>query len=111
MGDKRKRSTNFSLAEKEILLELVQQQWSVIENKKTDAVSGKKKDFAWERIAANFNSQNETFRTLESLKNLWDNIKKNARKSHAENKVKIFKTGKSLFLSLIFCLVIVIIIL
>ena len=52
------------------------QQWSIIENKKTDAVSAKKKDYAWERIASNFNSQNETFRTQESLKNLWDNIKK-----------------------------------
>lgn len=49
MGDKRKRATNFTLAEKEIFLELIKQFLNIIENKKTDAVNQKQKDSCWEK--------------------------------------------------------------
>jgi hypothetical protein len=60
--NKRKRSTNFSNTEKELLLKIVLPRLTVLENKTSNAVTWKHKENAWKEITDQFNSQ-----TLESV--------------------------------------------
>jgi len=47
METKRKRNVNFCKTEEELLVELVKKYEQVIENKKTDAVMWKEREFCW----------------------------------------------------------------
>lgn len=91
----KKRAPNFSSKEKNVLLNIVYAFKSIVECKKTDAVTWRQKDEAWNKITANFNSQlpDGCSRSKDSLRKLYDNLKKNARKTVAEEKKEIFKTG------------------
>lgn len=53
-----KRSTNFAKSEEEKLIALVLKYKNVLENKKTDAVTCKKKDEVWEKVSTEFNAGN-----------------------------------------------------
>lgn len=55
--NKRKRSYNFSYAEKELLLKIALPRRKVLENKTSNAVTWKHKENAWKEIATQFNSQ------------------------------------------------------
>jgi len=52
----RKCATNFSEAEKIILIDLITHYKDIIENKRSDMISSKKKDKYWKMIEQMFNS-------------------------------------------------------
>ncbi|KAF5302058.1 hypothetical protein FQR65_LT19133 [Abscondita terminalis] len=68
---------------------------SVVENKKTDTVTWTDKEIAWSSITKQFNaiSPGNTFRSKEPLKKLYENKKKEARRSAANEKREVLKTG------------------
>jgi hypothetical protein len=68
--------TAYGLKEKILVASLIRDMGKAIENKKTDAVSVKRKNSAWERITTQNNSQPEstTVRAAQQLKKLWANI-------------------------------------
>jgi hypothetical protein len=86
---KRARSTNFSPDEKI----LVRRYSHIIESKKTDAHSWRNKEATWTKIATEFNAQNSTFRSKETLKRFFENKKKETRKKAATERREITKTG------------------
>ncbi|KAJ8971787.1 hypothetical protein NQ314_000533 [Rhamnusium bicolor] len=92
---KRIRTANYSLEEKNVLLQLVQKYKIIIENKKTDASSNAEKESIWRKIYAEFNSvaPNNIERDVTSLKKAYLNMKKTVRKEIAEERLSILKTG------------------
>lgn len=68
---KRKRDPTFQPAEKNNLIDIVSKHYSIVECKKTDALSTRAKNEEWLKIAAEFNASS-TFIDRESqvLKNL-----------------------------------------
>jgi hypothetical protein len=90
---KRARSTNFSPDEKILILNLVRRYSHIIESKKTDALSWRNKEATWTKIATEFNAQNSTFRSKETLKRFFENKKKETRKKAATERREITKTG------------------
>ncbi|XP_055856074.1 myb/SANT-like DNA-binding domain-containing protein 4 [Episyrphus balteatus] len=94
MSNRSKRTSNFSKAEEEKLINLALQKKSILENKKTDAITSKQKDAAWEALAENFNATSEgQLRTGKVLKDKYNNIKRALRKSKADLRKEIFLTG------------------
>ncbi|XP_029660585.1 uncharacterized protein LOC115234001, partial [Formica exsecta] len=90
----KKRLPNFSNLEKIKLIELIEQEKNIIENKKTDNVSTKDKENCWINITKKFNSDCISgHRDMSCLKNCWDNLKKKTRKHYAEIRSELFKTG------------------
>jgi len=69
MADDRKiRSANLSVADKENIIELALKYRNIIENKKTDAVTAQDKETAWKKIAAEFNASSSAQRNHTQLK-------------------------------------------
>jgi hypothetical protein len=68
--------TAYGLKEKILVASLIRDMVKAIKNKKTNAVSMKRKNSAWERITTQYNIQPEstTVRTTQQLKKLWANI-------------------------------------
>lgn len=59
----------FSVEEKSLLLDLIEERRNIIENKVTNQVSNNDKAKAWTDVHAFFNShESSTFRTLKQLK-------------------------------------------
>ncbi|XP_074034288.1 myb/SANT-like DNA-binding domain-containing protein 3 [Leptinotarsa decemlineata] len=92
---KRKRSQNYTKNDRSLLLNCVSKYKHVVESKKTDGVTWKEKVTAWNKITDLYNSENanQEYRPVESLKKLYDNIKRNIRKEVAEEKTSIRCTG------------------
>lgn len=92
---KRVRSTNYTSEEKATLINIIIKYKNIIESKKTDKVSWKDKNDTWEKIKDEFNSiaPSGTYRTTESLKKFYENMKKETRKNAAQEKIELFKTG------------------
>lgn len=89
-GD-RKRSSNYTMWEKELLISLVQKYIKIIENKKTNAVFNKQKSECWEKLAWEYNAnQRSGQRTGLQLKSTYEQMKKLAKQHKAEDKVGIF---------------------
>lgn len=73
----KKKSPNFSNIEKIKLIELIERNKNIVENKKTDNISTKDKEKCWMKITKEFNSNCiSVHRDVGSLKNCWDNLKK-----------------------------------
>ena len=51
----------------------------------------------WDIINKEFNSESNTFRDAVTLKNCWENLKKRTRKYYAEERTKLYKTGKIIY--------------
>ncbi|KAF7266016.1 uncharacterized protein LOC143203436 [Rhynchophorus ferrugineus] len=84
---KRKRAPNFTDREIRILMKLVFAHIEIIESKKTDSETWKVKDIVWNNITENFNSHSGTTkRTVETVRQKYDSVKKLARKKDAKNK-------------------------
>ncbi|KAF5280159.1 hypothetical protein FQR65_LT15051 [Abscondita terminalis] len=80
--------------EKSFLKELVTKNTSIIESKKTDAVSVSEKKRGWIAIAQEFNAIGEHFnRTPEQLRKTWENMKSRRRKELAAEKINRMATG------------------
>jgi len=72
----KKKSPNFSNLEEIKLIELIEWDKNIIENKKTDNVSTRGKEKCWMKITKKFNNNCISVHR-DSLKNCWDNLKKN----------------------------------
>ncbi|KAL1474379.1 hypothetical protein MTO96_038018 [Rhipicephalus appendiculatus] len=72
----------YTAEERELLRNLVVRHRSVLENKRTDNVSKRAKDVAWEKVTDEYNSQPGIRRvTVSQLRKLWDNEKSKWKKS------------------------------
>lgn len=86
---KRCRSKNFTDREKEELLNIVESYCSILENKKTDNISVKKKKNTWEDIKNQYNAiQTSGERNINQLQHLYDESKRRAKKNFADDKVE-----------------------
>lgn len=80
--------------EKSLLLQLIEERKSAIENRKTDFVTHTRKTAAWNEVVTLFNSDGQTVkRTLPQLRKIWDNRKQNAKKTVTNYKKAVRKTG------------------
>lgn len=76
----RRRCLNYTPAESEKLIELVDKYIDTIENKKNDGRQWKLKDKAWQNIKTEFNNIFPgSFRTSKMLRSKYDTIKKGVR--------------------------------
>jgi len=90
------RAPNFTKSEKTKLMQIIAQKFkNTLEDKKTDRASVSKKEEAWKKIESefNFNSIGQNYRSAKSLKKCYENRKKELRKTLAEEKREIMKTG------------------
>lgn len=94
-NNKKRRSANFTPNETVLLMSLIVDFKHIIENKKTDSICIQEKNRAWRKITVAFNSAcpESRHRTMESLKKLYDNKKRETRKQKAEEKKDILLTG------------------
>ncbi|XP_069670831.1 myb/SANT-like DNA-binding domain-containing protein 3 [Periplaneta americana] len=90
---KRIRSSNFSEAEKHILLEVISKYIKIIQDKKTDGQTVEEKRKGWLQIERDFNARNLVARPWAILKTKWENMKTEARRQYAASKVERLKTG------------------
>lgn len=92
---KRPRAENFSINEKALLINLAAKYCNILENKRTDHISTKQKNDAWDSITKEFNSNSivNNNRNKDSLKRLYESKKKEVRKRVADENVEIKKTG------------------
>ncbi|XP_070387645.1 uncharacterized protein [Dermacentor albipictus] len=80
--------------ERELLRNLVVRHRAVIENRRTDNLSKRSKDSAWEKLAEEYNSQPGIRRvTVMQLRKLWDNEKSKWKKKDSEEKRDLYATG------------------
>lgn len=95
MSELKKRAPNFSGKEKEALVNIIYNYREIIECKKTDGTTWREKDEAWEKVASSFNAQlpDNYPRSKDSLRKLYENMKKNVRKDAANDKKELTKTG------------------
>jgi len=91
---KRERSTNFSLYERELLVELVTPRSAFIDAKGNTASIIKRKAKIWAEIKTKFNKDEKcTFRTDKQLQNAWKTLKAKAKQSAGKFKRDSRKTG------------------
>lgn len=91
----RKRAPNYTLAEREHLLNIINRYKSIIENKKTDGVSVQNKKDCWQKVCEEFNAASPSYfhRPIDSLKKFYDKQKEELRKRYAHEKKERYKTG------------------
>ncbi|KAF5273239.1 hypothetical protein FQA39_LY07570 [Lamprigera yunnana] len=98
--EERERSGNFTEADRDLLTTIVAQYFAIIENKKSDSLTIKQKNEAWDKVAEDFNcATNNLKRTGSQLRNAYNNLKKKLKKESAEDKIEIYKTGGGVALS------------
>nr|XP_022918420.1 fibrinogen silencer-binding protein-like [Onthophagus taurus] len=82
-----KRSKNFTSFDKKLLIELVKEHKSIIENKKTDSSTNMEKKQAWDILTEQFNQNSQSgTRNAKQLKDLYGFIKRNAKKHNSADK-------------------------
>lgn len=91
----RKRAPNYTVPERERLLNIVERYKSIIENKKTDGVSVKDKKDCWQKVSEEFNAASPSYfyRSIDSLKKFYEKQKEELRKRYALEKKELYKTG------------------
>ncbi|CAG4943637.1 unnamed protein product [Colias eurytheme] len=78
----RKRSPNWYMSEKMLLVELVNDHYDIVKNKRTDTASNRQKNEEWVKISEEYNSQtNLVHRTAESLRSQWECLKNSTKKT------------------------------
>ncbi|XP_045541032.1 myb/SANT-like DNA-binding domain-containing protein 3 [Papilio machaon] len=84
-GDKRKKQKPYSEYERQTLMQLVQQKIDIVENRRTDVITQKKKNDAWEDIRNKFNNSDNVSHkaSVAQLKKMWQNLKSRAREAKA----------------------------
>ncbi|XP_069694751.1 myb/SANT-like DNA-binding domain-containing protein 3 [Periplaneta americana] len=94
-----KRGKNFDDFEKNFLIELIADYKHIIENKKTDSVTVRTENKAWEEIAIKYNASCRTGpRSAKQLHALYNCMKKAARKDLNRDKMERYKTGGGVFI-------------
>ncbi|XP_031330752.1 uncharacterized protein LOC116161526 isoform X1 [Photinus pyralis] len=80
-NSKRERMQNFKNEEVRLLVDLIVQNWNIIENKTSDAVTWKQKNETWEQITTKFNARRILVtRDKTNLKAKYEAIKKLLKK-------------------------------
>ncbi|KAI8116125.1 Myb/SANT-like DNA-binding domain-containing protein 3 [Lucilia cuprina] len=92
-NEKRQRGKNFSLNEEYLLVDLVEIYKSVLENKKSDAVTWRQKNETWEKLASEFASQSGVQRTWKALRDKYENLKRKSKLEKATEKRETYRTG------------------
>lgn len=79
-----KRTENFTVPEKEMVVRILDQYSYIVENKATDGKTCKEKELAWLDIANSFNATTTGVkRTPSQLQNLWRSLKQKTKKGIA----------------------------
>lgn len=91
--EKKERQSNFQLNDVLLLIDLVAKNQKKVECKKTDAMSNKEKEKAWDELCLAFNLKSLEVRAAPKLRAKWESLKKSARKEAAELKRSLLKTG------------------
>jgi len=68
MEKEQRRAENLTAFDRAVISELLEMHWSVIENKKSDAVTLKDKAKAWQQLAEQFNAASMSKRMPQQLK-------------------------------------------
>ncbi|XP_045471645.1 uncharacterized protein LOC123678577 isoform X2 [Harmonia axyridis] len=94
---KRKRGPIFTIEDKNILVDIVEKYYHIIENKKTDNQTVNSKNYCWEtQISTEYNSGASCPRSTAVLKTCWKNLKAEERKVAANERQARIKTGGGL---------------
>lgn len=91
-----KRVPNFTFQEKQYLINLISEKYaSIIEDKKTNRTSIDEKKEVWNKIEKEFNASGPivAYRSVDSLRRMYENKKKELRKKLGEEKRQRFQTG------------------
>lgn len=88
-----KRSSNFTTAEENDLLNVVSKFKHIVECKKTDSLSNTEKNTIWVTIAKVYNASATTARTAAALKTKYKNMKKRSKQKFADEKSNVKGTG------------------
>ncbi|KAG5894798.1 hypothetical protein JTB14_008289 [Gonioctena quinquepunctata] len=91
--DRKKKSVSFSVEEQLRLLDLINKEKNIIENKTTNKFTNDEKDKAWQRVTAAFNALALHRRNMDQLKSKYDNLKTKTRKVVAAQRTYIKGTG------------------
>ena len=93
-GNAGKRGQNFSVAEKEMVMSLIEAYRAVLECKRSDTVTTRLKEETWGQLAEQYNAlPHVAKRSAKQLRLWWENQKKRSRSRIADGKVKRVKTG------------------
>ncbi|XP_060873307.1 uncharacterized protein LOC132947127 [Metopolophium dirhodum] len=90
---KRPRCTNFSATEENTLVELAAKYSNVLECKKSDHDVWQSKIAVWMKIQEQFTATTGSLREVQNLKDKYENLKRKAKKTEADRKKEVFKTG------------------
>uniref|UniRef100_A0A2A4JRW7 Regulatory protein zeste n=1 Tax=Heliothis virescens TaxID=7102 RepID=A0A2A4JRW7_HELVI len=86
MAEKRKRSQNFTVDEKDKLVKLMFRYKSIILNKKTDGTTNQAKNKAWVNLCTQFNATGNTYRSKDALLRVWEKLKSEAKMYNSRNR-------------------------
>ncbi|XP_059055008.1 uncharacterized protein LOC131849040 [Achroia grisella] len=93
MAEKRKRSQNYSIYEKDRLVKLLASHKETILNKRTDGSTNEAKNKAWIEVTNAYNSSSTIYRPKDSLMKLWDKMKTESKLYYQSNRCNIIATG------------------
>ncbi|CAK1590532.1 unnamed protein product [Parnassius mnemosyne] len=90
MDVKKRRGCNYTVSEKDTLLELIKKYQHIIENKETNAHIILKKRQAWDCVCKEYNAVAvKSVRTWQQLRHLYENLKQRSKKNVAkENRLQ-----------------------
>ncbi|CAG2223014.1 unnamed protein product [Mytilus edulis] len=90
---KRLKKTNFTVAEEDLIQQLVEKHSSVINGKLTNTVTNQLKKKVWDDIAIKVNSLGVAIRTATEVRNKWRNTTRVAKAVYTTHRSELFKTG------------------
>lgn len=89
----RTRCPNFTQRETETLVSIAERYTSIIENKRSDALTCQQKDEAWAEIAQQFNQTCDFVRTEKNIRTKYESLRKMVRKKSASIKKELCEPG------------------
>ncbi|XP_075982155.1 uncharacterized protein LOC142980577 [Anticarsia gemmatalis] len=89
----KERSANFTKEEMDRLQCLLSKYKHILFCKKTDGISTKQKESAWNLIEQEFNALGDNFRTIKQLKYKFENLKRIAKKGASKERQEMRRTG------------------
>ncbi|XP_018798003.1 PREDICTED: uncharacterized protein LOC108974556 [Bactrocera latifrons] len=90
---KRKRGKKFTPQGENALVELVDEQRHILENKRSDAVTWKQKEEAWKKLAECFTARIGTSREWRTLRDKFESLKRKSKAEMATEKSEHYRTG------------------
>ena len=84
--NERKRKLKFSSSEINKITELVEENLEIIQSKFTNAITNKRKQEIWAKIAGQVNAIGIARRSVQDIKDKWKNLQTTAKKEFARQK-------------------------